>query len=266
LDLTRFAFCTPIAVNLTTITCSMAAVPSSVGVLQGIAAVMHDETNGTISYFGDPTVIASVVPVIFNQSDLMSANSSILTIYGAGFSPLLANNEIEFELGANLCQIISTTNDQIVCQIPGQVLGGPLSAIVSVKSDNSKWYKSLEYVVVSYIQPLVVANTIAVPLCRCEMPVTITGLGFSPRIVDVAVELVPKGICEIKSTSLDTIECNLPYSPLGALYAFVVVRGVSSPMPVQIASRVIPLGNPADLSPHVLEGEASTGLEPFEST
>jgi alpha-tubulin suppressor-like RCC1 family protein len=161
----------------------------------------------------------------------ISVETTLIDIYGNGFSSTITENSVELKVGmfTPTCSLRYASMTRLQCSVTGLSIG-PLYAIVSVKGFSSQ-----------PTQIATVVGNITIEQSAMMIPgyaetITINGDGFSENVNEMEVELSQAfntPICTIISLSKTQIVCNVTGITNGVIYARVLRNNIPSQL-VQI--------------------------------
>lgn len=184
-------------------------------------------------------------PTITTSTTNWTIGTSTLTIRGAHFNPIAANNTVLLSNGAD-CTIVSANSLCIVVQVTQAPTVGPLSAKV-ISADLA----STDWTVVATAVPGVTASTASV--FRTAKTFTISGAGFDTIASHNKVTL-SSGTVKILSATSTKLVCQFVTTPhYGPLNAKVTVDGVASSL-----TRVATITGPAATTTSTLTASVKT--------
>jgi len=178
---------------------------------------------------GPSVPVATVTPVLTTGTAFLAANATSLVLNGFGFDSNSANDTVTLNYGGVTGTVTSATATQLTVTNLSGLLGGSLSASVTVGGVTSQAVQA------ATVQPLVTANTTATLLASATSLV-IQGVGFDSTATNDAVTFSGGATGTVTSATATTLTVtNLSGLVGGNLSASVTVDGVGSGQAVQVA-------------------------------
>jgi subtilase family serine protease len=215
------------AATTTSLTVMFSTQPTAVGTLTAVVGV-----SGLSS--GAPVQVGTVVfaPTVTLNTGTIATTATTITIAGANFSPVAANNSVTFNLGAvGTVTAATATSLTVTFSKPPSV--GNLTAVVTTESHSSG----------SAVQVATVANTPTVTQNSATFVVpgttiTIAGTSFSSVAANDSVVFNDGALGTVTAATTTSLTVTLSTQPtaLGTLTAVVGVSGLSSGTPVQVGT------------------------------
>lgn len=209
------------AATTTELTVTLAAKPRA-GSLEATVVV-----NGISS---SPAQVATALPALTTSTANLSAGGVRITVAGAGFDPVAANNSITLDNGAVGTVVAATPTLLTVNLTSRPTAKGALRASVT-----SNGISSGPLVQIASVTPSVTRTTTNVSLTASSM--LINGFAFDPVAVNNQVVLSNGAVGTVTEATPTQLTVALSTPPsAGVLTAVVTSDGVSSGEPIQVGS------------------------------
>ncbi len=217
--------------SATSLTVTFSTMPITAGSLTAVV------TTDTLSN-GAAVQVATITPVVTQNTANLAANATILTIRGFGFDPNKANDSVVLNDGAVGTVTIASATTLRVTFSTQPVTAGSLTAIVTTDTENSG-----TPVQVATVTPVVTPDT--ANLAANATSITISGFGFDPNMANDSVVFNDVAVGSVTSASATSLTVTFSTTPVtaGNLTAIVTTDSASSGTPVQVAS-VAPVVTP----------------------
>lgn len=179
---------------------------------------------------GSAVQVATVAPVVTSSTSAIGANASTVTITGAGFDTVAANNTVVFNNGAVGTVTTATATSLLVTFSTKPTSMGSLTAIVTSNSISSG-----SAVQIAAVGPTVTSSTANLLLSATTM--TINGFGFGTTPGNNTVTFNNGAVGTVTAATATALTVTFSTNPgAGALTASVSVNSFSSGAAVQVAS------------------------------
>jgi uncharacterized repeat protein (TIGR02543 family) len=212
-------------VDATSITCTA---PAGVA---GTASVVVSTPGGSNAANTLYTYLAA--PAVTSRTVNLAANAATVTIAGANFDPVVANNTVVFNNSAVGTVTAASATQLTVTFSTKPASAGPLTAIVTNEGGSSG-----SAVPVATVIPVITSST--ANLAISASTVTIDGFGFSPTAGNNTVVFTPAGSGIVTAATATTLTVTgLSGLSAGTLNAVVTTNTVSSGTPVAVATILV---------------------------
>jgi preprotein translocase subunit YajC len=214
----------------TSLSISFSTPPAISGALTAVVT-----TNGENS--GSPVQVATVAaapvtPVVTMSTATLNANAGTMTINGANFSQIIANDTVVFNDGAVGTVTFAGTNFLTVTFSTRPQTAGPLTAVVTVNGISSG-----APVQVATVAPVLAPPVPAPTISHTATTITIDGFGFDPIAANNTIVLSSGAVGHVISATTTSLIVMFDTPPaVGSLTAIVVTNGVSSGAAVKVAN------------------------------
>jgi hypothetical protein len=192
-----------------------------------------NEFTDSSNFYGISIANFQLGPSVTVNTSTIATTATTLTITGSGFSPTAANDTVVFSNGA-VGTVTAATATSLTVTFSTPPTAGILTAVVTANGLSSGAPVQVATVAVA---PTVTPNTAIIATTTAS--ITINGTGFSQAVANDLVVFSNGAVGTVvgATTTAMTVVFSTPPTP-GDLTAVVIVNGLSSGAPVQVATVV----------------------------